>query len=128
MSKWSVSEGYLDQLWSKAVNARYNGICPVCGRKGCHAHHIFPRRKRVLRWDINNGIYLCPVCHDLAHKQQSKFYRLTDNIIPYIELEEKDMNLVDYCATYGVTKNEFRLQKKNELQRLIKLYLEDIYV
>ena len=64
----------LDAIWKKKVKDRDNWTCQVCRKKleprSCHAHHILPKHlkgKRVgLRWDVDNGIALCPYHHKLG--------------------------------------------------------------
>ena len=49
-------------LWSKAV--RKIGYCEVCGAtEHLQAHHIFSRVNRSTRWELTNGVCLCPKCH-----------------------------------------------------------------
>lgn len=75
-------------LWSRAVRARAGGKCEVCGcvdgspnAKGnprrLNAHHIEDRANQALRFDIQNGVALCPTCHkfgrDSAHKSPMWF-------------------------------------------------------
>jgi hypothetical protein len=60
--------------WSRAVRARAGNKCECCGRvdglpnaKGnpvrLNAHHIEDKANQTLRFDIDNGISLCPLCH-----------------------------------------------------------------
>lgn len=57
--------------WSKAVRAR-DGKCVKCGsRERLHAHHIKPWRKySELRYDVGNGMTLCPPCHQQEHRNE----------------------------------------------------------
>lgn len=70
-------------LWSQAVRSRAGNKCEVCGRvhgdlnaKGnpirINAHHIEDKANYALRFDIMNGVALCPTCHrfgqDSAHR------------------------------------------------------------
>ena len=69
----------LDKKWSAKV--REKGRCECCGKTGTlHAHHIFTRSKLSTRWDLDNGICLCPGCHTFsatlsAHKAPLEFHR-----------------------------------------------------
>ena len=58
--------------WRKEVFERDKYICQNCKKIGgiLHAHHIksFSEYKE-LRFDINNGITLCKVCHNNEHKK-----------------------------------------------------------
>lgn len=69
----------LDGYWSKLVKLRAGNRCEVCGRmQYLNSHHIFSRSKYVTRWDVENGVCLCPGCHTLssvfsAHKTPIEF-------------------------------------------------------
>ena len=58
-------------LWRLSVYERDAFTCQDCGRLGyqLHAHHIksFAKNKE-LRYDVNNGITLCRICHINRHK------------------------------------------------------------
>jgi len=76
----------LDLIWKTKVKERDNHRCQVCGKKlepkSCHAHHLLPKhlkgKKTGLRWDIDNGITLCPYHHKFgpyaAHQNAIWFY------------------------------------------------------
>lgn len=55
----------LDSQWSAIIHSIYGDKCAICGRYGnCSAHHFFGRKAYPsLKWDIDNGILLCFVCH-----------------------------------------------------------------
>ena len=60
----------LDTAWSEKV--REIGFCEKCWdsrriKKVDHlnAHHIFSRKHKATRWDLDNGICLCAGCHTL---------------------------------------------------------------
>lgn len=59
--------------WRKRVFSRDNFSCQICGNVGgkLNAHHI----KRFadypsLRFEVNNGITLCEMCHKKLHQEQ----------------------------------------------------------
>ena len=67
--KLYFSEEY--KKWRMGVFLRDNFTCQFCGIKGVYleAHHIkkwanYPK----LRFDINNGVSLCSLCHNLTKK------------------------------------------------------------
>jgi 5-methylcytosine-specific restriction endonuclease McrA len=68
----------LDSLWRKAIHER-DKVCQMCGNNSdrLNAHHVIGRRNRNVRWDLDNGIGLCPGCHtfktDSAHQDPLKF-------------------------------------------------------
>jgi hypothetical protein len=59
---------YASKAWSLAVRNR-DGQCVECGATGkLHAHHVKPWKKHPeLRFDVANGVTLCPPCHQKAH-------------------------------------------------------------
>ena len=58
-----------DAAWSNAVRDRDEGVCQRCRHEGHHAHHVAQRSQRSdLVHDVDNGIYLCWLCHDWVHK------------------------------------------------------------
>ena len=64
----------LDALWSKAVIERDGRRCRYCKQSGNQPHHIFSRRHRSTRWDVDNGITLCWHHHfHLAHGEPEMF-------------------------------------------------------
>jgi hypothetical protein len=63
----------LDVLWSQVVKLRAKGMCEKCGRKEyLNSHHIFSRSNFSTRWDIDNGIALCPTHHTLGNDSAHK--------------------------------------------------------
>lgn len=90
----------LFKIWSEKVRARSNETCEYCGiKKGeinkngkatkIDAHHLYSRNIRncPLKWDINNGISLCPICHkwgDLA------FHKSPVTTIEWLRLNKSD--------------------------------------
>lgn len=116
--KRSVSERYLDGLFSKAVCAKAHGVCAKCGGRGSQAHHIIKRRFKVLRWDVNNGVWLCPACHEWIHNTVRGLTWQLDYVnMDY--LSEHQMNLKDYLMQEGISNDEFRLQCKDCLKAIV---------
>jgi hypothetical protein len=55
--------------WGLAVKGRDGKACIVCKDiKMLNAHHIIPREIPEFRWDIDNGISLCPRHHKFSFK------------------------------------------------------------
>jgi len=65
----------LDALWSQAVKAKAGYKCERCLKtRYLNSHHLFSRRYKGLRYDINNGFCLCAGCHiQIAHQKPSVF-------------------------------------------------------
>lgn len=57
-----------DKEWSIAVKERAGWKCEVCGHtENLNSHHIFSRKNYSVRWDLDNGICLCPSHHMFSH-------------------------------------------------------------
>jgi|TARA_Y100000310_G_C20307663_1_gene634718 5-methylcytosine-specific restriction endonuclease McrA len=58
-------EDSLDRAFSRAVRERAGGLCERCGKpsRALEAHHVVKRRILATRWDLGNGVALCPPCH-----------------------------------------------------------------
>jgi hypothetical protein len=90
----------LMKLWSEKVRARDGFSCVYCGKKTgdqnasgtkvkCDAHHYLSRdiKNCPLKFDIRNGITLCPEHHKFsgtfsAHKSPINFYEWLKNTRP----------------------------------------------
>lgn len=62
----------LDTKWTKQIKENFEYKCVICGREGdgrfINAHHYIGRRVRSLRWNLDNGIALCPEHHVFGNK------------------------------------------------------------
>jgi 5-methylcytosine-specific restriction endonuclease McrA len=67
------------KIWRKAVFLRDNYTCTACGeKKQLHAHHIKHwASNEDARFDIDNGITLCEVCHGYIHGLNFREARIT---------------------------------------------------
>ena len=69
----------LNKLWSEIIRSK--GVCEKCGSKRyLNAHHHYGKRALSVRWDIDNGVCLCPSCHTFstsfsAHQTPATFVR-----------------------------------------------------
>ena len=69
MKKMKGIEGKLDDAWSELVKLRAGGKCEICGQsRYLNSHHLFTRRNKAVRWDVDNGMALCPSHHVLDAK------------------------------------------------------------
>lgn len=88
----------LDGLWSELVKQEAGNKCEVCSKKEyLNSHHIVGRRNLRLRWELYNGVCLCPGCHtfkrDSAHQNPIWFDEwLRDNRAEDYKLVKKTMN------------------------------------
>ena len=69
-----------DKVWADLVKQR-DGGCVTCGKKErLNAHHIIPRQNKEFRWNLYNGISLCPKHHRFsfeisAHQNPYEFMK-----------------------------------------------------
>lgn len=64
-----------DASWARNVLAMTGNKCAYCGRHGCQAAHIIPRRFKNFRHHTDNGLPLCPDCHRWADNEgQREFH------------------------------------------------------
>ena len=85
LSKRRKEEQALDRKWSNAILKRDSYTCRICGAEGTNPHHIFSRKHKNTRWDIQNGITLCYKHHRFAHEHPIAFW---ETIKGEINLEE----------------------------------------
>lgn len=53
-----------DKQWANAVKERDNLKCVICGAtERLNAHHIIARENHETKFDIQNGLSLCPLHH-----------------------------------------------------------------
>ena len=121
-----VSDGNLQGLWRKAVRKRYNYRCAFCNASmevaPMECHHIVKRRHAIYKNDYRNGILLCKKdCHESAHtlKGHERVKGIIGEDYDYL-IEHSDKTIKDYLSMTGMTRNEFLLMRKNELNHIIK--------
>lgn len=78
--KWVRSSKRMKK-WRRAVWERDNYMCAICGCRCVkpHAHHkkpvaLYPE----LKYDVDNGITLCPGCHRKLHSSSSEYKLQSD--------------------------------------------------
>ncbi len=53
-----------DREWAKDVKDRDNWSCVICGNsERPNAHHIIARENHATKFDLHNGLTLCPKHH-----------------------------------------------------------------
>lgn len=129
----------LMRLWTTKVHTLHDGKCAICGKvhgvidpatgrpSYMNAHHIEPRATCArLRYDVMNGILLCPSCHKFgrnsAHKGAVWFVTWLQNNrraqYEYV-LKNRDeaVNINDrqYLASVEAKLNEPIAQEEKEL-------------
>jgi hypothetical protein len=96
-----------DGIFAVMVKERANWKCQLCGRdhsenkRNLHTHHIFSRRYKNTRHDMDNGIALCGMrCHKLiAHEKPEEFRDFLLDFLGdrYVILKNKAMTV---CNNY----------------------------
>lgn len=70
------------QQWRKKVLERDGGYCRVCFSKQYpQANHINPYRNDPDNLNLENGITLCPPCHQITFGRENLFVRLFKEIL-----------------------------------------------
>ena len=60
-----------DRLWFIKL---FTGVCEVCGQPSNQVHHYYYKGSFAhLRYDLENGINICQVCHYIIHFKDNKF-------------------------------------------------------
>ena len=76
-----------DDLWAVLIKRR-DRICQYCKKAPAeHAHHIHSRRHKAVRWNLDNGVGLCYVCH---------FHRLPQDRVEFVEWERGHVGAAKY--------------------------------
>lgn len=122
-----VTEGYLQQLWRKAVLKHHDNICFLCSIDFSYdisllqCHHFIKRRKVFLRNDVLNGFPLCFSCHQEAHTKKGE-YRLVKKMgeerLNYL-IERENIKIKDYLLENGITRKEFNKEIAKKLKKLL---------
>lgn len=75
--------------WRNQVLLRDNFTCKHCDIKcDLQAHHIYSyKHEPDLRYDINNGITLCSICHKTFHRIYGNFANM-DDLITFLGVSE----------------------------------------
>ena len=60
--------------WRQKVLDRDNNDCQIChnAKKLLTAHHLIPENFEKYKYDVDNGLTLCPGCHTLARYSAHK--------------------------------------------------------
>jgi len=76
-----------DKEWAIRVKEKFDNSCIVCGKKEwLNAHHIIPKEFKIARWDLNNGVALCPKHHKFGRFSAHR------NALWFINLIQRRMN------------------------------------
>jgi Bacteriophage Lambda NinG protein len=81
----------LDALCRELTRRRYGGMCALCGRVGNQPHHFFPKGEHaILRWVLDNLVWLCFGCHIRKVHQGGETEPVRDVIIARMGQEAFD--------------------------------------
>lgn len=97
---------------------KWGNKCAVCGKVSpLHSAHIFSRKNKTVRWDLENGIALC-VKHHLywAHKEPVEFVRFCEELLGKEKLDALGMK----------ARQVGRMLDLDAIEQNLKSYLEDI--
>lgn len=123
-SKNGISKTHMNRLWRKAVLANYHNMCPKCGNTNIEeiqCHHIVYRRHSILLYDWRNGIPGCTgSCHLFYHtKKGEQFIAKIHKYYDYL-CDRDNITIKDHLVKKGMTRTEFLLEQKAELEALFK--------
>ena len=117
-----LSDATLLTLWRARVQERWGHRCAFCGdqKAPLEAHHIVPRKHRLLRFDVRNGLLLCKKCHRDAPTlkgQVQLMMRLAEREEGDYEylVEWEGVRYADELAQQGKDDVQWRQQEKAEL-------------
>lgn len=117
----TYKDGYLKELWRKAVKAEYGERCVKCGAMPVECHHIVRRAKSMLSNDWRNGIPLCHEHHRWAHTLEGRLWvydKIGEERLDY--LTERDCDMKTYLVQHGMTRADFGKWTAKELKEKIK--------
>lgn len=105
-----VSDRYCLELFRIAVAERAGWKCEICGHTGddLQAHHIFSRDNKSVRYDPDNGLFVCNYDHRRAERMGVKYvvtYLIASQIRSYswsVELTTKKNTVVKCNNLYRI--------------------------
>ena len=105
--------------WRKAVHKLKGDNCVCCGAPYAKCHHVIYVRRRLLAYDVRNGLPLCDACHRQAHDiPGSERQFLSDEDCDYLD-SRATVNLKDYFVAEGLTPEEWRVKMSVRLRGII---------
>jgi predicted restriction endonuclease len=126
-----ASDSVLQDLWRKAVRAKWNHACALAGatspdysvdpcQGALECHHYIKRSRPHLKHDVRNGVLLCQYHHPMAGQG---FWRrkievlMGENLDAVYDLERK--LFPDYLRERGMSRREYLLSVKETLLKCI---------
>jgi hypothetical protein len=85
-----------DEKWAFAVKDRDSWRCVICGSEiRPNAHHLIVRENHETKWDIDNGLTLCPKHHFFCRQVSAH----NNPLGLWIWLEKNRPQQLQYCRT-----------------------------
>lgn len=74
-------------VWRKAIFKKYNYKCLVCkSNKNLNAHHFDSYDENIeLRYDLDNGVALCEICHIEFHRKNGYGQNTFEQFMHWLE-------------------------------------------
>lgn len=120
----TIKEKYLLDLWAEAVKIKYDYKCAYCGKTNkqvkLNSHHIFSRRHKATRYDLENGICLCVGHH--------KFYPFSAHESPAFVIWMVDFIGQEKYNELKVKANQIKKwteKEKREIAENLKWYIKN---
>jgi len=135
---WSKEAG---DLWSLIVRARAGG-CEICGVeadfdthgpmvKGMDAHHICSRKNYLHRYNLNNGVCLCPSCHQFNPNWSPHWdlpsvegFMLKMSTLPHLAYRNDWYN--EHGHDRGLLGSFDKVYQENQYYKLLHVYIDMI--
>jgi hypothetical protein len=76
-----------DRLWHLLVAHAFRHRCIMCGLPGTDPHHwCYIRSILQYRWTLENGVYMCRLCHNAAEQDpgHSRLYLKIQQSYPHL--------------------------------------------
>lgn len=110
----------LNRLWSKACMKLTHGSCYLCGAPAVQTHHLVPRRRKLLRWDVENGMPLCVGCHREVHAAPGMAWAILPE--PQADYLKGNSQVVykQWLQDNELTDEEFRQQEYDTIMRILR--------
>ena len=117
-----MTDRYMQILWSKAVRAVWGEECanPECSNPAHSCHHVIKRRHTVTRYDAQNGLPLCIVCHPIADRNTAFAMQLLPEGSREYLSDLGMYTLKDWLKHTKQTRDEFMLLCADELKDIIR--------
>jgi hypothetical protein len=113
----------LASLYSRIVSYEWDGKCALCGRYGTQAHHFFTKKAHPsVKWEIDNGCWMCFTCHIRKVHQKGETEALRDIYIK--KIGQKRFDEIKHYAYNGL--NRYRENDFEQLHTEMSTRLEEL--